>query len=137
MTKTILKLTSSLFFLSNFSYAKDDFTFTDYIKVTATAYTSSTKECDASPFLAAWRNKLSPKVPSIAVSRDLLEIGLTNGMKVHVEGLEGEFVVLDKMNKRWTNRIDIYMNNNRQKALKFGKRKLKVYWIDPLFSKAK
>jgi len=137
MQKSILKLTTSLLILSNIATAKDDFIFTDYIKVTATAYTSSTQECDATPFLAAWRNQLSPKVPSIAVSRDLLDIGLTNGMKVHVEGLEGEFVVLDKMNKRWRNRIDIYMNTDRQKALKFGKRKLKVYWVDPLFARAK
>ena len=137
MQKSIVKLAISLLILSNISSAKNDFLFTDYIKVTATAYTSSTKECDATPFLAAWRNKLSPKVPSIAVSRDLLDIGLTNGMKVHIEGLEGEFVVLDKMNKRWKNRIDIYMNTDRKKALKFGKRKLKVYWIDPLFAKAK
>ena len=116
--------------------AKESFIYTDFIKATATAYTSSTQETDATPYLAAWRNRLSPKVKSIAVSRDLLDIGLTNGMKVRIKGLEGEFLVLDKMNKRWTNRIDIYMGDNRQKALNWGRRDVVVYWTDPDYAKA-
>lgn len=137
MKTPFFKLFLLLSTMLTFSQAKDDFVFTDFIKVTATAYTSSPKETDSTPYLAAWMNKLNPKVPSIAVSRDLLDIGLSNGMKVRIEGFEGEFLVLDKMNKRWTNRIDIYMGNNRKKALNFGKKKLKVYWIDPLFANAK
>jgi 3D (Asp-Asp-Asp) domain-containing protein len=137
MKITFFKIMTLLALLSSYSVAESDFPYTDLIKVTATAYSSSTKETDATPYLAAWRNTLNPKVPSIAVSRDLLEIGLTNGMKVHIKGFKGEFLVLDKMNKRWKNRIDIYMGDNRKKALNFGKRKLEVYWIDPAFAKAK
>ena len=137
MKIAFLKTMTLLTLLSSYTIAESDYLYTDFIKVTATAYTSSTKETDATPYLAAWRNKLNPKVPSIAVSRDLLDIGLTNGMKVHIKGFKGEFLVLDKMNKRWKNRIDIYMGDNRKKALNFGKRKLEVYWIDPLFAKAK
>ena len=137
MKIALLKTVTLLSLLSSFTVAKSDYQYTDFIKVTATAYSSSTKETDATPYLAAWRNKLNPKVPSIAVSRDLLDIGLTNGMKVRIKGFKGEFLVLDKMNKRWKNRIDIYMGDNRRKALKFGKRKLEVYWIDPAFAKAK
>jgi len=117
--------------------AKEKYIYTDFIKTTATAYTSSTIETDATPYLAAWRNTLNPKVKSIAVSRDLLDIGLTNGMKVRIEGLEGEFLVLDKMNKRWKNKIDIYMGNDRKKALNWGRKKVIVYWIDPLYANAK
>ena len=131
------KIILSLALLNSMTNAKDTYTYTDFIKVTATAYTSSTIETDSTPYLAAWRNKLHPSVPSIAVSRDLLDIGLTNGMKVRIKGLKGEFLVLDKMNKRWKNKIDIYMGNDRQKALNWGKRKVVVYWTDPDYSKAK
>ena len=132
-----LTLTLLITLFSTSAQAKEKYEYTDFIKATATAYTSSTKETDATPYLAAWRNTLNPKVKSIAVSRDLLDIGLSNGMKVRIKGLEGEFLVLDKMNKRWKNRIDIYMGNDRKKALNWGKRKVVVYWIDPLYANAK
>ena len=137
MKIALLKTVTLLSLLSSQIVAESNYQYTDLIKVTATAYTSSTIETDSTPYLAAWRNTLNPKVPSIAVSRDLLDIGLTNGMKVHIKGFEGEFLVLDKMNKRWKNKIDIYMGDDRKKALKFGKRKVEVYWIDPAFAKAK
>jgi 3D (Asp-Asp-Asp) domain-containing protein len=137
MHKKIYSLITLIVLTSTTTIANNAFEYTDFIKVTATAYTSSTIETDATPYLAAWRNLLNPKVPSIAVSRDLLDIGLTNGMKVHIKGFKGEFLVLDKMNKKWKNRIDIYMGDDRQKALNWGKRKVEVYWIDPDYASAK
>jgi len=122
---------------TSYIQAQEKYEYTDFIKATATAYTSSTIETDATPYLAAWRNTLNPKVKSIAVSRDLLDIGLTNGMKVHIKGLKGEFLVLDKMNKKWKNKIDIYMGNDRQKALNWGRKKVIIYWTDPLYANAK
>ncbi len=133
----IYTITAILALLTTTVTSKENFFYTDFIKVKATAYTSSTIETDADPYLAAWRNKLNPTVPSIAVSRDLLDIGLTNGMKVRIKGLKGEFLVLDKMNKKWKNKIDIYMGNDRQKALNWGKRKVIVYWTDPAYANAK
>jgi len=135
--KIFYKIAIILTLLSTNANTKEAFVYTDLIKVIATAYTSSTIETDATPYLAAWRNTLNPTVPSIAVSRDLLDIGLTNGMKVRIKGLKGEFLVLDKMNKKWKNKIDIYMGNNRQKALNWGKRKVVVYWADPAYANAK
>ena len=137
MYTKIYRLTLLLGLLTSSLHAKEHFFYTDFIKATATAYTSSTVETDGNPYLAAWRNTLNPKVKSIAVSRDLLDIGLTNGMKVHIKGLKGEFLVLDKMNKRWKNRIDIYMGNDRQKALNWGRRKVVVYWVDPDYARAR
>jgi len=96
--------------------------------VTATAYTSRECETDSTPCIAAWNNRLHPNTKSIAVSRDLLKLGLTNGAKVRISGFKGKFKVLDKMNKRWRNRIDIYMGNNLQKALNWGKRKVTISW---------
>jgi len=96
--------------------------------VTSTAYTSSKRETDSTPFLAAWNNRLKPSVKSIAVSRDLLKLGLTNGTKVKISGLKGHYTVLDKMNKRWKKKIDIYMGCNLKKAKKWGKRKVTIIW---------
>jgi len=96
--------------------------------VTSTAYTSCTRETDHTPYLAAWNNRLKPSVKSIAVSRDLLKLGLTNGTRVKISGLKGHYIVLDKMNKRWKKKIDIYMGRNLKKAIKWGKRKVTIIW---------
>ena len=96
--------------------------------VTASAYTSCKRETDSTPYLAAWKNRLNPSVKSIAVSRDLLKKGLTNKTKVTIDGLPGTYLVLDKMNKRWKKKIDIYMGCNLKKARRWGKRKVTIRW---------
>lgn len=100
------------------------------MEVTATAYTSSPKETDSTPFLAAWGDTLKPGMKSIAVSRDLLEEGLVHNTEVTIEGLEGTYLVLDKMNKRWKKRIDLYMGLDRKKALQWGIKKVIIHWDD-------
>jgi len=104
------------------------------LHVTSTAYTSRKKETDSSPTIAAWNNKLSPHKKSIAVSRDLLKMGLGNGTRVQVKGLSGTYTVRDKMNKRWRKKIDIYMGNNLQKAKQWGNRKVTIYWENKTLS---
>ena len=101
------------------------------LEVTATAYTSHSNQTDNTPFLAAWNNSLKPGIKAIAVSRDLLNMGLTNGSKVSISGLEGEYVVLDKMHKRWQKKIDIYMGVDLNKAKNWGKQKVVISWRKP------
>ena len=98
------------------------------LKVTATAYTSSVGETDSTPNISAWGDRLTPGMRVIAVSRDLLAMGLTHGALVQMEGFEKDFIVLDKMNKRWTKKIDIYMGNDKRAALNWGKRKVNICW---------
>jgi 3D (Asp-Asp-Asp) domain-containing protein len=79
--------------------------------------------------LAAWNNRIRPGMKIIAVSRDLIKkYGLGNGKKVRIQGLPGSYTVRDKMNKRYTKRIDIYMGTNRRKALRWGRRRTVIYW---------
>ncbi len=99
------------------------------LRVTASAYTSCIRETDSTPYLAAWNNRLKPGVKSIAVSRDLLKMGLGNGSYVTIDGLKGKYKVLDKMNKRWKKKIDIYMGCNSKKARRWGKRKVTIRWV--------
>jgi len=102
---------------------------TRQIRVTATAYTSHPGQTDSTPFLAAWNNRIRPGMKIIAVSRDLIKkYGLTNGVKVKLKGLPGYYTVRDKMNKRFTSRIDIYMGLNKNKALKWGKKRVVLMW---------
>ncbi|WP_261841971.1 3D domain-containing protein [Aliamphritea ceti] len=98
------------------------------LEVEATAYTSTPGETDSTPSLAAWGDTLKPGMKAIAVSRDLIAAGLTHNTKVRIEGFEGEYLVLDKMNKRWEKKIDIYMGKDRKKALQWGKRKVMIFW---------
>ena len=100
------------------------------LEVTATAYTSSVGETDSTPTLAAWGDTLTPGMKAIAVSRDLIKKGLTHGTEVTIEGFEGKYKVLDKMNKRWTKKIDIYMGLDRKKAIGWGKQQVIIHWVN-------
>lgn len=96
------------------------------ITVTASAYNSLKAQGEGNPFLTAWGDTLSPDVQSIAVSRDLIRKGLTHNTPVKIEGFDGIFIVNDKMHPRWRNKIDIYMGDDKTKALKWGRRKVEI-----------
>jgi len=99
------------------------------LRVQATAYSSHVGQTDSTPFLAAWNNRIRPGMKIIAVSRDLItKYGLGNGKKVRIQGLPGYYTVRDKMNKRYTKRIDIYMGVDRRKALRWGRKRTIIYW---------
>ena len=79
------------------------------ILVTATAYNSVPEQTDDQPNVTAWGDRLEPGMKVIAVSRDLIPLGLDHRAPVSIEGLPGQYLVLDKRNARWEKRIDIYM----------------------------
>jgi len=96
------------------------------ILVTATAYNSLEYQTDASPFITAYGDSLKPGMNYIAVSRDLLKQGITHNTLVKIEGLDGTYLVKDKMHYRWKNKIDIYMGTDVKAAKKWGKRKVNI-----------
>ena len=98
------------------------------LEVTATAYNSLANQTQGDPRLTAWGDKLVPGMKAIAVSRDLIDMGLTHGVKVTIDGMSGTFIVRDKLNKRWKRRIDIYMGNDVSAAKAWGKRKVTIRW---------
>jgi len=103
--------------------------FKKQMTVTATAYTSHVNQTDSTPNIAAWGDRLEPGMKVIAVSRDMLnKYGLKHRSKVRIKGLKGEYVVLDKMNKRWKKKIDIYMGMDLKKAYQWGRRKVELQW---------
>lgn len=92
------------------------------VSVDVTAYTASVDECDSTPNETAFLTK--PFIGSIAISRDLLDMGWSPGMKVYIYG-RGIFVINDLMNKRFKKRIDIFVGTKKQ-AIKIGKTQTKA-----------
>ena len=101
------------------------------LEVTATAYNSLAGQTSGNPALAAWGDHLEPGMKAIAVSRDLLELGLTHDVEVCIEGLPGRYRVLDKMARRWKRKIDIYMGTDVHAAREWGRRTVRIYWTPP------
>lgn len=100
---------------------------TQTLMVTATAYNSieeQTKKGNVG--LAAWGDTLQPGERAIAVSRDLIKMGLDHNEEVEIDGLEGTYIVKDKMNKRWQKKIDIYMGLDEKAAREWGKKKVEI-----------
>lgn len=104
----------------------------DYIwkskEVTVSAYNSTVAQTDGQPSLAAWGDTLLPGMKAIAVSRDLISQGLDHNTQVKIEGLEGIYLVKDKMHYRWRNKIDLYMGTNVQKAREWGRKKVRIQY---------
>ena len=127
-TKYFLLFIITFFPLSSFSgELKSAYKHSQTVSVSAyNSLASQTKKGD--PALAAWGDALKPGMKVIAVSRDLLKKGLTHNKEVKIEGLKGTYRVMDKMNKRWKNKIDVYMGVDVKAARKWGKQTRKIYW---------
>lgn len=111
------------------AFKPEEKSFRRSLVVTATAYTSHVGQTDSTPNIAAWGDRLKSGMKAIAVSRDLLNVyGLKHKQKVRIKGLKGEYLVLDKMNKRWRKKIDIYMGMDKRKAFRWGRRKVEIQW---------
>lgn len=98
--------------------------------VTASAYNSveaQTKK--GNPNLTSWGDTLEPGEQAIAVSRDLIDLGLDHNQEVEIKGLPGTYIVKDKMNKRWENKIDIYMGLDEKAAKEWGKKEVEISYI--------
>ena len=99
------------------------------LKVTATAYNSLPEQTHKNhAAITAWGDTLKPGMKSIAVSRDLIKMGLDHNTEVKIKGMDGTYKVLDKMNKRWEKKIDIYFGLDREKALEWGKKQVVITW---------
>jgi len=98
------------------------------LMVRASAYNSTAGQTNDQPTLTAWGDRLEPGMKAIAISRDLMELGLTHGVTVTIEGLPGTYKVLDKMAARWKRKIDIYMGEDVRAAREWGVREVRIHW---------
>ena len=98
------------------------------LTVLATAYNSTRAQTDARPNTGAWGDRIEPGMKVIAVSPDLVKQGLKRGTKVTIEGVDGEWIVLDRTPSRYKNRIDLYMGVDVAAARKWGRKKVTIHW---------
>jgi len=116
-----------LLFLTSCTEVEDPYVWKP-LEVTATAYNSVRSQTQGNPIIAAWGDSLKIETPSIAVSRNLIALGLKHNTPVKIEGFDSIFLVRDKMQRRWRNRIDIYMGTDIKKAKDWGKKKLTIHY---------
>jgi 3D (Asp-Asp-Asp) domain-containing protein len=95
-------------------------------EVTVTAYNPEEDQCDEDPYVTASMRRV--RSGTVAVSRDLFRQGWVFGRKIRIEGL-GIFEINDLMNKRFSNRIDVFMWDHNQ-AEAFGKRRAEAALLD-------
>lgn len=106
----------------------DSATSWETLEVTATSFTLAEEETKRGNIgLTAFGEQLEPGDKAIAVSRDLIRLGLTHGTKVRVEGLPGVYTVQDKMHRRWRNKIDIFFSK-RKRALEWGRKNIEIQY---------
>jgi 3D (Asp-Asp-Asp) domain-containing protein len=98
------------------------------LEVTATAYNAHPSQTDGDSREGAWGHRLEPGTKAVAVSPDLVAMGLTPGRTLRIEGLDGEWRVLDRMPDRWTRRIDLFMDTDVEAARAWGERRVRVSW---------
>ena len=98
------------------------------LTVTATAYNSVSGQTQGDPNVGAWGDRIRPGDKVVAVSPDLLSLGLERGTKVQIEGVSGTYRVADRTNSRLERTIDIYMGTDVEKAREWGKQKVVIRW---------
>ena len=131
-----MRILICIYFLMLFNCKKAEETFEDkYIwdslDVTATAYNSFAYQTNSNPNITAFGDSLKPGLKYIAVSRDLLRLGLKHNTPVKIEGLGGIYFVKDKMHSRWKKRIDVYMGVDVKAAKKWGRKRLCIEYGIP------
>jgi 3D (Asp-Asp-Asp) domain-containing protein len=98
------------------------------LEVTATAYNATPEQTSGDPHVGAWGHRLEPGTKAVAVSPDLLDLGLGPEREIRIDGLEGTWRVLDKMPARWTRRIDLFMGRDVEAAKQWGERRVRITW---------
>jgi len=126
MLKILISL-SLFLYNSSCTIFEDPYTWKP-LKVTATAYNSLAYQTNDNPHITAFGDSLKPGLKYIAVSRNLLALGLDYNTPVKIEGLEGVYIVKDKMHHRWTNKIDIYMGTDVKAAKEWGRKKVTIQY---------
>jgi len=97
-------------------------------EVTASAFNSLAYQTNSNPSITAFGDSLKPGMKCIAVSRNLLSEGLGHNTQLTIEGLKGIYLVKDKMNRRFTDKIDIYMGTDVQAARNWGVKKVSIQY---------
>lgn len=61
-----------------------------------------------------------------------MKLGLKHNTPVKIDGLEGIYLVKDKMHSRWKNKIDIYMGIDVKAAKQWGRKEVCIDYAIPV-----
>jgi 3D (Asp-Asp-Asp) domain-containing protein len=100
----------------------------DTAVVAASAYNSTPAQTQGDPHDTASGRRLEPGMKALAVSPDLLADGLEFGTKVRIDGVDGEWTVLDRMPSDRRRAIDLYFGQDEAAARRFGKKQVRIHW---------
>ena len=90
------------------------------IPVSVSAYNALPSQTDDTPFIMASNRRVFHG--ACALSRDIeRDYGLKFGDEIHLKD-HGTYIFADRMNKRWTRKVDIFMWSY-SKAISFGRQK--------------
>jgi len=91
--------------------------------VSATAYSSTVDQCDATPFITASGQHVRDGI----IATNFLPFGT----KVKIPDVYGDkvFEVQDRMNARYQTRVDVWMET-RHEAIQFGLRQIEIEVLD-------
>jgi len=94
---------------------------------TATAYTSNVAETDSTPCITADGYNVCQAGEENIIATNFLPFGT----KVKIPDIYGdkEFIVHDRMNRRYSNRVDIWMKDHGD-AIQFGKQQVKIVVVE-------
>lgn len=107
------------------------------LEVTVSAFNSVSWQTDGDATITAWGDTLQDGMRCIAISRDLMALGLEHNTEVEIEGLPGTFLVKDKMNRRFLKHVDLYMGTDVSKAREWGRKKRLIRFKVPDTTKTK
>lgn len=93
------------------------------VYVTVTAYSSTPDQTDNTPCITANGYNLCEENEENVIAANFLPLGTKVKIPDHFG--DQEFYVQDRMNKRFSNRVDVWMKT-REAAQEFGVKKLKV-----------
>ncbi|MCQ0111402.1 3D domain-containing protein [Zhouia amylolytica] len=120
----------------SFTYNGAQYKQNDYIwiklEVEMSAYNSVKSQTNSNhPSIAAWGDTLKPGMKAVAISRDLLKKGISHNTPIKIDGMDGVYLVKDKMHSRHRNKMDLYMGTDVQKAIEFGRQQKTIWYGVP------
>lgn len=131
MKNTTLKLTIAAFAFAFISCGSDPEMKCMEVKASAYNSLSNQTRVGTDGKITAWGDTLNPDIPSVAISRDLIDSGMVHGTMLYIEGFSEPFKVNDKMNKRFNNKIDLHLGTDLKAAREFGNQKLNICFEVP------
>ena len=79
----------------------------------------------------AWGDELHPGLKAVAVSEELISLGLVHRSEVRIEGLPGSYTVLDRLEPESEADLSVYVGVATEASRAWGQRRVRIHWKSP------